>query len=73
MKHVPVRDRSYLGGWKQAQTVLQVYQQPDETTLREAFTQRRPFQPARVAASAIDTTIDTTPLMAENDDARRAL
>ena len=41
MKHTNLRDLAYLGGWKSPQTVLTVYQQPDEETQREALAARR--------------------------------
>ena len=40
MKHVPLVDLCYLGGWKDPQTVLQCYQRPDERTVREALASR---------------------------------
>jgi len=40
LKHVPLRDLCYLGGWKEPQTVLKCYQQPDEATMRQALTSR---------------------------------
>ena len=41
LKHVPLKDLCYLGGWKEPQTVLRCYQRPDETTMREALAGRR--------------------------------
>lgn len=41
MKHTPLKDLCYLGGWKDPQTVLRCYQRPDETTMREALASRR--------------------------------
>ena len=41
LKHVPIRDLCALGGWKDPQTVLKCYQQPDEATMRQALEQRR--------------------------------
>jgi hypothetical protein len=32
----PLADLAHLGGWKSAMTVITVYQQPDETTMRRA-------------------------------------
>ncbi len=43
MKHTPLKDLCYLGGWKDPQTVLECYQQPDEVTMREALANRRPL------------------------------
>ena len=40
LKHVPLRDLCYLGGWKEPQTVLKCYQKPDETTMRQALATR---------------------------------
>jgi len=37
MKHTPLRDLTYMGGWKSAATVLACYQIPDEATQREAL------------------------------------
>jgi integrase len=41
LKHVPLKDLSYLGGWKEPQTILKCYQRPDEVTMREALASRR--------------------------------
>jgi integrase len=43
LKHVPLKDLCYLGGWKDPQTVLKCYQRPDETTMRDALASRRPL------------------------------
>jgi integrase len=40
MKHVPLVDLCYLGGWKDPQTVLKCYQRPDERTMRQALASR---------------------------------
>lgn len=40
LKKAPLRDLAYLGGWKSPQTVVLVYQQPDEETMRQALEQR---------------------------------
>ena len=40
MKHVPLVDLCYLGGWKDPQTVLTCYQRPDERTMRQALASR---------------------------------
>ena len=37
LKHVPLSDLAYLGGWQSAQTILKCYQQPDDATLRSAL------------------------------------
>ncbi len=44
MKHTPLKDLCYLGGWKDPQTVLKCYQRPDEVTMREALARRRPLE-----------------------------
>jgi hypothetical protein len=31
LKHTPLKDLCYLGGWKEPQTVLKCYQRADET------------------------------------------
>jgi integrase len=41
MKDTPLKDLAYLGGWKSPQTLLTVYQQPDEETQRAALAKRR--------------------------------
>jgi integrase len=41
LKHVPLPDLCALGGWKDPQTILTCYQQPDERTMRQALAQRR--------------------------------
>lgn len=40
LKHVPLMDLCYLGGWKEPQTVLKCYQKPDEATMRQALATR---------------------------------
>jgi len=57
MKHAPLKDLTYLGGWKSAATVVDVYQRPDTATMRQALAERRPVGAAR--AMQIDTKIDT--------------
>jgi len=47
MKHAPLRDLAYLGGWKSVSTVVEVYQQPDDATMREALESRRPIEAAQ--------------------------
>jgi integrase len=44
LKGAPLRDLMDLGGWKAPQTVVQVYQRPDQNTMREALSSRRPLQ-----------------------------
>jgi integrase len=41
MKDTPLRNLAYLGGWKDAGTLLTCYQQPDEGTQRRALETRR--------------------------------
>ena len=40
LKHVPLVDLCYLGGWKDPQTILRCYQRPDERTMRQALANR---------------------------------
>jgi hypothetical protein len=40
LKETPLKDLCYMGGWKDAQTVLKCYQQPDEGTMRKALANR---------------------------------
>jgi integrase len=42
MKHTPLKDLCYLGGWKNSRTLIEVYQQPDPVTMRNALNARRP-------------------------------
>lgn len=46
LKDVPLKDLCVLGGWKEPQTILRCYMQPDEETMRAALAQRR-----RIAAA----------------------
>jgi integrase len=48
MKTLPLADLCALGGWKDSQTVIRCYMQPDEGTMRAALENRRPV---RVAGS----------------------
>ncbi|MEJ7810399.1 MAG: site-specific integrase [Gemmatimonadaceae bacterium] len=41
MKATPLKDLCYLGGWKNPQTLLTCYVQPDEETMRDALAKRR--------------------------------
>jgi len=43
LKHLPLKDLCYLGGWKDPKTLLTCYQQPDEDIMRQALAARRPF------------------------------
>src|SRR5688500_7599036 len=47
LKNAPLRDLAYLGGWKNPQTVLTVYQQPDEDTQRAILASRKRSAPPR--------------------------
>jgi integrase len=40
LKKTPLVDLAYLGGYKSPQTVLLVYQKPDERSMRQALEQR---------------------------------
>jgi integrase len=40
-KHLPVQDVASVGGWKDLDTLLQVYQQPDEATQRRVLSEPR--------------------------------
>lgn len=44
LKHAPLSDLSYLGGWKEPQTVVKCYQRPDESTMRGALATRGKLQ-----------------------------
>ncbi len=44
LKHTPLKDLCYLGGWKEPQTILKCYQRPDESTMREALEVRKPLK-----------------------------
>ena len=44
LKHTPLKDLCYLGGWKEPQTVLKRSQRPDESTMREALEGRKPLK-----------------------------
>ncbi|MEO6865030.1 MAG: site-specific integrase [Gemmatimonadaceae bacterium] len=40
LKHIPLSDLCALGGWKDPQTILKCYAQPDEQTMRDALNSR---------------------------------
>lgn len=44
LKHAPLRDLAYLGGWKAPQTVVTCYQVPDEESQRTALARRGKLQ-----------------------------
>jgi integrase len=46
LKHAPLADLAYLGGWKSVATAVAVYQQPDDRTMREALASRRTLEVA---------------------------
>jgi integrase len=50
LKGTPLKDLCSLGGWKEPQTVLKCYQQPDEDTMRKALAGR-----SRLRLDAIQT------------------
>ena len=41
LKTTPLKDLCYMGGWKDAQTILNCYMQQDEETMRTALEQRK--------------------------------
>lgn len=43
MKHTPLKDLCYMGGWKNERTLLTCYQVPDQQTQREAMASRGKF------------------------------
>jgi len=57
MKHAPLKDLAYLGGWKSVQTVVNIYQRPDEVTMHRAFEARRPVGAGDRTQEQFDTTI----------------
>ena len=46
LKTVPLADLAALGGWKDPQTILKCYMQPDQRTMRAALANRRPIDRA---------------------------
>ena len=44
LKHTALKDLCYMGGWKNPQTLLTCYQQPDEGTMRAALAARTRFR-----------------------------
>jgi hypothetical protein len=57
LKDLPLRDLSYLGGWKDAKTLLTCYQRPDDAAIREGFRNRRTFgsRPLSIQPVSIDS------------------
>jgi hypothetical protein len=43
LTHIPLSDLCALGGWKDPNTILKCYAQPDEQTMREALNNRTRF------------------------------
>lgn len=46
LKHLPVQDVAFLGGWTSVETVMQIYQQHDTGTVLRALTERRELRHA---------------------------
>ena len=40
LRHLPMKDLQQLGGWKDHNTILKVYQQPDLEAMREGLKRR---------------------------------
>ncbi len=57
LKHAPLRDLAYLGGWKSTTTVVEVYQRPDAETMQRALATRRPITSAPQSDAQLGTTI----------------
>ena len=60
LKHVPLSDLAYLGGWQSAQTILKCYQQPDDATLRSALKGRGKLTTEGLEATQWTPRMDTT-------------
>ncbi len=58
---LPLKELCYLGGWKDAKTLLECYQQPDETVMRHALAQRRRFGEGGVSSGRFNGHHGTTP------------
>ncbi len=56
MKHAPLKDLAYLGGWKSVATVVDIYQRPDAVTMQRALAARRPVEQVDSGDGPIDTT-----------------
>ncbi|HSM16659.1 MAG TPA: tyrosine-type recombinase/integrase [Gemmatimonadales bacterium] len=61
LKEPPLKDLCYLGGWKDPKTLLECYQQPDETVMREALHMRRPFRHTTVDSGQLNRQSRRTP------------
>jgi hypothetical protein len=46
-KHLPVKDVAAAGGWKDVNTLLEIYQQPDEESILAVTSETRKFVGAR--------------------------
>ncbi|HEY5021672.1 MAG TPA: hypothetical protein VII30_04185 [Gemmatimonadaceae bacterium] len=60
LKHVPLADLAYLGGWQSAQTILKCYQQPDDVTLRSALAKRGTLMKGGLEVAERTPRMDTT-------------
>jgi integrase len=49
LKRAPLKDLGELGSWKNAQTILKSYQQPDHPTMRQALATRQRTVQAKLA------------------------
>jgi len=59
MKDTPLKDLAYLGGWKDAGTLLTCYQQPDEGTQRRALDARRTLKASGLKGPHLTPGTDT--------------
>ena len=48
-KHLPLRDVAAAGGWKDVNTLLEVYQQADEASVLAVMTETRKLRERGVA------------------------
>lgn len=62
LKDMALRDLCYLGGWKDAKTLLTCYQQPDDVAIREGLRNRRTFgsRSLSIQPVSIDSTAERT-------------
>jgi hypothetical protein len=49
---LPLKDLAYAGGWKTTRTVADIYQQPDDDTMRSALTRRQAIDAIAPAAES---------------------
>jgi integrase len=61
MQDLPLKELCYLGGWKDAKTLLECYQQPDETVMRRALARRRRYGQGGVDSGSFNRHHCTTP------------